>query len=105
MFTNLSTPRWSCVGLTRRELLQIGGGLFGLSLSKVMADEAGRPAGSLSTAEFDKLFRLIKPQPGESRWMEIAWYPNVWEARQKAAREGKPLFIWAGSGGAPAAGC
>jgi hypothetical protein len=37
--------------------------------------------------------------------MEIAWHPTVWEARQKAAAEGKPLFIWAGSGGAPAAGC
>ena len=59
----------------------------------------------LSAAEFDKLHRLIKPQAGESRWMEIAWYPSIWEARQKAAAEGKPLFIWAGSGGAPAAGC
>ncbi|MCZ2343574.1 MAG: hypothetical protein LC104_17535 [Bacteroidales bacterium] len=59
----------------------------------------------VSAAEFDKLFQLIQPQPGESRWMEIAWYPSVWEARQKAAQEGKPLFLWAGSGGAPAAGC
>jgi hypothetical protein len=48
---------------------------------------------------------MIKPQKGEARWMEIDWHPNIWEARQKAAREGKPLFIWAGSGGAPAAGC
>lgn len=59
----------------------------------------------LSRAEFEKVHQTIKPQPGESRWMEIAWYPSVWEARQKAAREGKPLFLWAGSGGAPAAGC
>lgn len=66
-------------------------------------NEPGGP--SLSNAEFDTLFRLIRPQPGESRWMEIAWHPSVWEARQIAAREGKPLFLWAGSGGAPAAGC
>lgn len=59
----------------------------------------------LTPAEFDKLHQLIKPHAGESRWMEIAWHPNLWEARQKAAAEGKPLFIWAGSGGAPAAGC
>jgi len=59
----------------------------------------------LSDEQFDKLHKLIKPQVGESRWMEIHWYPNIWEARQKAAKEGKPLFIWAGSGGAPAAGC
>ena len=58
-----------------------------------------------TTADFAKLHQLIKRQPGESRWMEIEWYPSIWEARQKAAALGKPLFIWAGSGGAPAAGC
>lgn len=59
----------------------------------------------LPADQFDKLHKLIKPQAGESRWMEIDWHPSVWEGRQKAAKEGKPLFIWAGSGGAPAAGC
>lgn len=59
----------------------------------------------LATVELEQLHRLIKPQPGESRWMEIDWHPNVWEARQKAAAEGKPIFIMAGSGGAPPAGC
>ncbi len=59
----------------------------------------------LSAQRFEKLHQMIKPQRGEARWMEIDWHPNIWEARQKAAREGKPLFIWAGSGGAPAAGC
>lgn len=59
----------------------------------------------LSAEQFEKLHRMIKPQRGEARWLEIDWHPNIWEARQKAAREGKPLFVWAGSGGAPAAGC
>ncbi len=59
----------------------------------------------LTPAEFEQLHQLVKPQPGESRWMEIDWYPNVWEARQRAAAQGKPIFLWAGSGGAPAAGC
>ena len=59
----------------------------------------------LSADQFNKLHKLIKPHAGESRWMEIDWHPTVWEGRQKAAKEGKPLFIWAGSGGAPAAGC
>ena len=59
----------------------------------------------LTDQAFDRLHRLIKPQPGESRWMEIDWYPSVWEGRQRAAAEGKPIFIMAGSGGAPAAGC
>jgi hypothetical protein len=59
----------------------------------------------LSAAAVEKLHRMLRPQPGESRWMEIDWHPNVWEARQKAAREGKPIFLLAGSGGAPPAGC
>jgi hypothetical protein len=64
-----------------------------------------RSAKPLSATDFDKVFQLIKPHSGESRWMELDWYPSVWEARQKAAAEGKPLFLWAGSGGAPPAGC
>jgi len=69
--------------------------------SPLRADESKLlPADQLA-----KLHKLIKPQAGESRWMEIAWFPSAWEGRQKAAKEGKPLFIWAGSGGAPAAGC
>ena len=82
-------------------LLVVAAGVFPAALGEAPEKEARRP----SAAEFEKLLQTIRPQPGESRWMEIAWHPNVWEARQKAAREGKPLFIWAGSGGAPAAGC
>jgi hypothetical protein len=68
---------------------------------RLQAEEPKR----IEPAEFEKLHSMIKPHAGESRWMEIDWYPNVWEARQKAAAEGKPIFIMAGSGGAPAAGC
>lgn len=60
---------------------------------------------TIDDVRFAKLHSMIKPQPGESRWMEIDWYPSVQEGRQKAAAEGKPIFIMAGSGGAPAAGC
>ncbi len=56
-------------------------------------------------AEFEKYHKMFKPQPGESRWMEIEWHSSIWEARKKAAAEGKPLLFWAGSGGAPPAGC
>jgi hypothetical protein len=59
----------------------------------------------LSRQPFEKLHAQLKRQPHESRWMEIDWYPSVWEARKQAAEQGKPLFLWAGSGGAPAAGC
>jgi hypothetical protein len=65
----------------------------------------GNEPQSIEDAGFDTLHTMIKRQPGESRWMEIDWYPSVWEARQKAAEQGKPIFLMAGSGGAPAAGC
>ena len=72
------------------------------SLSAVAsAQESAAPAAQ----SFGVLHALVKPRAGESRWMEIDWYPSVWEARKKAAAEGKPIFLMAGSGGAPAAGC
>lgn len=81
--------------------------LFALSLVTVLSNgtlraEEPQPIG---LAAFEKLHQMLKPQPGESRWMEIDWYPSIWEAKQAAAAEGKPMFIMAGSGGAPAAGC
>jgi hypothetical protein len=52
---------------------------------------------------FDQLRSLIRPQPGESRWMEIPWEIDLHQARRKAAAEGKPIFILSG-GGATAIG-
>ena len=60
---------------------------------------------AIEDTQFELLHALVKRQSGESRWMEIDWYPSVWEARRKAAEQGKPIFLMAGSGGAPAAGC
>ena len=57
----------------------------------------------LSAVEFENLHRKIKPQAGESRWMEVAWFLDLHEARRKAATEGKPLFIYS-SGGATGIG-
>jgi hypothetical protein len=73
-------------------------------LSAVCVSHAEEPV-VRSLEQFARIHKFLKRQPNESRWMEVDWYPNVWEARRKAAADGKPLFIWAGSGGAPAAGC
>jgi hypothetical protein len=56
----------------------------------------------ITPEQFEKVHKLIKPQPGESRWREIPWETSLWEARRKAAAEGKPIVVWTGSGGAPA---
>lgn len=55
--------------------------------------------------DFDRLLRMLKPQPGEQRFWQIPWKLRVSEAREEAAREGKPIFVWAGAGGAPIGVC
>jgi len=60
-------------------------------------------AEALTATTFAKYLKQIKPQPGESRWMDVPWFTDLHEARQKAAAEGKLLFIYS-SGGSTAIG-
>jgi hypothetical protein len=55
--------------------------------------------------QFAKLHKMIKPQPGELRFQDIPWLMSTYEARKKAAEEGKPILVWSGSGGAPVGVC
>jgi len=55
--------------------------------------------------QFARLHTMIKPQVGELRFHDLPWLLSVWDARQKAAREGKPILVWSGSGGAPLGVC
>ena len=51
---------------------------------------------SLSAAEFSGLHSAVKPSAldhGE-RWTEIPWMTELHAAREKAAKESKPLFMW-----------
>jgi hypothetical protein len=57
----------------------------------------------LNPGNFAALHKQIKPQPGESRWMEVPWLIDLHEARQKASAQGKPIFVMSG-GGATAIG-
>jgi hypothetical protein len=71
-----------------------------LALLAAQAEPAPVPA-----ADFDRLHRMIRVQPGEQRFWRIPWKLAVSEAREQAAREGKPIFVWAGAGGAPIGVC
>lgn len=68
---------------------------------------ADKPAAvdPLAPEQFTKTHALIKPHPGESRWAEVPWLLSVYDARKKAAAEGKPIFIWAGGGAPPIGIC
>ena len=47
------------------------------------------PAGQLAP-----LHALVKPATGEDRWARIPWRTSLWQARQEAARAGKPILLW-----------
>jgi hypothetical protein len=51
-------------------------------------------ADPLSPRQFGKLHALIKPAAGEDKWAEIPWLTDLWEARKRAAGEGKPILLW-----------
>jgi hypothetical protein len=62
-------------------------------------------AEELSAQKFARIHALIRPAKDESKWLAVPWLTDVWEARQKAAAEGKPLLLWSGGGAAPIGGC
>lgn len=70
-----------------------GGGLF--------AAAAGERVAAIPEDAFENLLGVIKPQPEESPWREIAWVTNITEARRRAAAEGKPLVIFTAADGSP----
>ena len=60
----------------------------------------------VSTDSFDRLHATIRPVDKEAPWSDIPWMTSLWQARERAAREGKPLLIWgAGGGGHPLGLC
>ena len=41
-----------------------------------------------------KLLKEIRPQSTEETFATIPWQVSLWDARVKAAKEGKPILIW-----------
>jgi hypothetical protein len=44
--------------------------------------------------EFAELHALIKPGKDEDKWAAIPWMTDLWQARQLAAKQGKPILLW-----------
>ncbi|MGI8602289.1 MAG: hypothetical protein ACR2OZ_04750 [Verrucomicrobiales bacterium] len=49
---------------------------------------------TIPASRFESLQSLIKPKPEEASWTNIPWMTGLWEARKKAAAEGKPILLW-----------
>lgn len=62
----------------------------------ILALTAGAASADSPDGDFEALRKLILPGANDSQWMNVSWLPatNIWAARQKAAAEGKPLFLW-----------
>jgi hypothetical protein len=79
-----------------------------IAISLLIAGVVGSTAlaqAKLDADTFSQLHKQIRPQPGESRWMELPWQIDLHAARQKAAAEGKPLFVLSGGGATGIGAC
>lgn len=54
----------------------------------------GSETKSISPAHFKTLHAKMAPSGEGERWATIPWQVDLAAARQKAAQEGKPLFMW-----------
>jgi hypothetical protein len=67
-----------------------------LSLGGTAFPQVVEPAKGIPADQFQNLNALIKPKPGG--FADVPWMTSLWEARRKAAAEGKPILIWVGDG-------
>jgi hypothetical protein len=64
------------------------------TLALVACQAQIQAADPIPTDQFAKLHALIKPAKDEEKWAEIPWLASLWQARQQAAKEGKPILLW-----------
>ncbi len=62
----------------------------------MISKELDNAAPVLTEETFAELFEACRVK--KERWTDIPWIGVLWEGRQKAASEEKPLFIWAMNG-------
>ncbi len=74
--------------MPRNKRLALAGAVW---LASCVAAPAAAP---LDPAEFGRVRGLIKPSADESAWARVPWLTSLWQARQKAAAEGKPILLW-----------
>ena len=51
-------------------------------------------ADPLTPAEVQSIKKAVSPREAEEAWLRIGWRTNLWEARQEAAKLGKPILLW-----------
>lgn len=84
--------------MTLRNRLLLGGAgllLAAIALFLRPAPTSAAPLGEqLTDAEFASVRKAVLPADGEDDFAKIPWLTSIWEARAKAAKEGKPILLW-----------
>jgi hypothetical protein len=81
----------------RTRLLLAGVGLLLAASAFLLRPQpsAAAPLGEqLSAAEFAAVRKAVLPKPDEDDFDKIPWLTSIWDARVKAAKEGKPILLW-----------
>jgi hypothetical protein len=64
------------------------------ALLAVAVLRADPPPAALTDAEAAAVLQTVRPAEGEDLYAQVPWLTSLWEARQKAAAEGKPILLW-----------
>jgi hypothetical protein len=75
--------------------------LFARGISRAVESPSSVP--EIPHSDLDRLLGAIRPQPGESPWRDIPWLTSIRAARERAAREGKPIVVFTAADGSPLA--
>jgi len=77
--------------LTGLAVVAIGG----FTMWPAAAPISATPVPEQMTAErMAALQKVIRPCEGEDAFDKIAWLTTIYDARVKAAKEGKPILLW-----------
>jgi hypothetical protein len=53
-----------------------------------------RASEPITAEQFKQLQTAVKPASTEDKWAKIPWMTDLWEARRRAAEQGKPILVW-----------
>ena len=80
-------------------MVGLGGGVMAASRRAHAGPKDPPP--EIQAAKLKALHEMIKPGKGECQWLEIPWEIGIQAAREKAAKEGKPMLLWRAANGHP----
>ncbi|MCU0703257.1 MAG: hypothetical protein MUF18_04620 [Fimbriiglobus sp.] len=81
--------------MTLRQRLLLGGvGVMLAALALFVRPAPTTAAEQLTDDQFAKVRKAVMPADGEDDFAKIPWLTSIWDARIKAAKEGKPILLW-----------